>query len=95
MTLDAYSKLMNGSVQERALAETYVEGIGDGYSWANTYLAKRKLPLIFCYDGATSKALFNRLAGEAVEKYLARNGPKNVPMGLLLEYHLRATYPCA
>ena len=94
LTLDAYTKLLNGNAQERAIAETYIEGVGDGYSWANTNLAQKKLPLIYCYDGATNKQFFNKHAAEAVSKYVAKNGPRNVPMGLLLEYQLRATYPC-
>jgi predicted transcriptional regulator len=94
MTLDTYTKLMNGSAQERVIAETYIEGVGDGYSWANTHLEQKKMPLIFCYNGTVSKQFFNKLATEAISKYLAKNGPRNVPMGLLLEYQLRATYPC-
>lgn len=96
MTLDAYTRLMKGTAQERELAETYIESVGDGYSWANTELRKRKIPLLFCYDGAASKQFFNKLAAAEIAKYLAvvPNSPRNVPMTVMLKHQLLSTYPC-
>jgi len=96
MTLDAYTRLIKGTAQERELAETYIEGVGEGYSWANTELAKRKTPLLFCYNGTISKQIFNKLAADEIAKYLAVNPnlPRNVPMTLMLKHQLQSTYPC-
>ena len=96
MTLDAYTRLMKGTAQERELAETYIEGVGEGYSWANTELSKRKMPLLFCYNGAISKPFFNKLAADEIAKYLAviPNAPRKVPMAVMLKHQLQSTYPC-
>jgi hypothetical protein len=96
MSLDTYTRFMRGTAQERELAETYIEGVGEGYSWANTELAKRKMPLLFCYNGPVSKKLFNKLAADEIAKYLATipNAPRNVPMTVMLKHQLQTTYPC-
>jgi hypothetical protein len=95
MTLETYMKLMTGSASERAVAETYIDGLGDGFTWANTELEANKMPLLFCYRGATSKQLFNKHAAEAVSKYFAKKGPTmKVPLSIMLLYRLKEAYPC-
>lgn len=95
MTIDTYEKLINGSTAEKTLAESYVDALGTGYSWANTHLEKRKSALLFCYPGAINKEFFNKHLKEGISTYLSRGGPtKQVPLSVVLLYKLEAAFPC-
>jgi len=76
----------------------YISGVGAGYYWANIHLAiDRKLSPIYCQPGKVGLNANNYL--QILDNYLSQPETKastspTSPLGLILLFALRDTFPC-
>lgn len=95
LSIDDFQKIaLKGSHEQKKGIEMYIGGVGRGYMWANTALAKQ--PLLFCFDGDMTTKGFYDMALEAIRlrKKDSSKDDGDTPVEMVLLIHLKKLYPC-
>lgn len=90
------SKYKKAQFSHAGAFNDYLDGVGNGYVWANAELEARNSPLLFCQpDMELSQGHFVTLFLEEVERPSSGKAwEKDAPIELILLTALEQTFPC-
>ena len=73
--------------------KTYINGVGEGYGWANVENGSAKNPLIYCQPAKLALSGLNYI--DIIDRELeAFNYPMDTPIEFVLLMGLKRTFPC-
>jgi len=95
MSVALFKQLHKGSELEKYTAEMYINGVANGYSYLNTFLAEKNQPQLFCYDGDFSTEELLKLTADGVKTLdLKKEDSADKTIEEVLLGKLQRLYPC-
>jgi hypothetical protein len=95
MSVALFKQLHQGSELEKYTAEMYLNGVANGYSYLNTYLADKHQPQLFCYDADFSTGQLLKLTADEIRALnLKKEEAADKTIEEILLGKLQRLYPC-